>query len=49
MIVKLLKERCTSVSEVKGIGWKPMALGVCIDTSVVFVALAAQAVLLKMI
>lgn len=37
----------TSVSEVKGIGWKPMALGVCIDTSVVFVALAAQAVLLK--
>ena len=39
----------TSVSEVKGIGWKPMALGVCIDTSVVFVALAAQAVLLKMI
>ena len=38
----------TSVSEVKGIGWKPMALGVSIDTSVVFVALAAQAVLLKM-
>ena len=37
----------TSVSEVKGIGWKPMALGVSIDTSVVFVALAAQAVLLK--
>ena len=39
----------TSVSEVKGIGWKPMALGVSIDTSVVFVALAAQAVLLKML
>lgn len=38
----------TSVSEVKGIGWKPMALGVSIDMSVVFVALAAQAVLLKM-
>lgn len=37
----------TSVSEVKGIGWKPMALGVSIDTSVVFVALAAQAVLLR--
>ena len=31
------------------IGWKPMALGVSIDMSVVFVALAAQAVLLKMI
>jgi len=38
----------TSVDEVKGVGWKPMALGVTIDTSVVFVALAAQAVLQRL-
>ena len=35
----------TSMEEVKGVGWKPMFLGVTIDTSVVFVALAVQAVL----
>ena len=39
----------TSVDEVKGVGWKPMALGVTIDTSVVFVALAAQAVLPRLV
>jgi uncharacterized integral membrane protein (TIGR00698 family) len=37
----------TSVREVKGVGWKPMLLGVCIDTSVVFVSLGAQAILQK--
>ncbi len=35
----------TSLNEVKGVGWKPMLLGVMIDTSVVFVALGAQALL----
>lgn len=35
----------TSVQEIKGVGWKPMVLGVCIDTSVVFVALGVQAIL----
>ncbi len=35
----------TSLNEVKGVGWKPMLLGVLIDTSVVFVALGAQALL----
>jgi len=35
----------TSFGEVKNVGWKPMALGVTIDTSVVFVALGAQALL----
>lgn len=38
----------TSVQEVKGVGWKPMLLGICIDTSVVFVALGAQALLQKL-
>lgn len=38
----------TSVQEIKGVGWKPMLLGVSIDTSVVFVALGAQALLQKM-
>lgn len=38
----------TSISEVKGVGWKPMVMGVCIDTSVVFVALGAQALLQKL-
>lgn len=38
----------TSFQEVKGVGWKPMALGVSIDTSVVFVALAAQAILQRL-
>lgn len=38
----------TSLQEVKGIGWKPMILGVCIDTSVVFVALGAQALLQRL-
>ncbi len=38
----------TSISEVKGVGWKPMVLGVCIDTSVVFVALGVQAILQKL-
>lgn len=38
----------TSIQEVKGVGWKPMLLGVCIDTSVVFVALGAQAILQKL-
>lgn len=38
----------TSIQEVKGVGWKPMLLGVCIDTSVVFVALGAQALLQKL-
>jgi uncharacterized integral membrane protein (TIGR00698 family) len=38
----------TSFQEVKGVGWKPMFLGVTIDTSVVFVALAAQAVLQRL-
>lgn len=38
----------TSVQEVKGVGLKPMVLGVCIDTSVVFVALGAQALLQKL-
>ncbi len=38
----------TSIEEVKGVGWKPMFLGVTIDTSVVFVALAAQALLQKL-
>jgi uncharacterized integral membrane protein (TIGR00698 family) len=38
----------TSISEVKGVGWKPMILGVCIDTSVVFVSLGAQAFLQKL-
>lgn len=38
----------TSVQEVRGVGWKPMFLGVCIDTSVVFVSLGAQAVLQKL-
>jgi len=38
----------TSVQEVKGVGWKPMLLGVCIDTSVVFVSLGAQALLQKL-
>lgn len=38
----------TSLQEVKGVGWKPMFLGVTIDTSVVFVALAAQAVLQRL-
>lgn len=32
----------TNFNEVKGIGWKPMALGVCIDSIVVVVALLAQ-------
>jgi len=35
----------TSLNEVKGVGWKPMLLGVLIDTSVVLVALGAQALL----
>lgn len=35
----------TSVQEVKGVGIKPMILGVTIDTSVVLVALGAQALL----
>ncbi|WRS27365.1 putative sulfate exporter family transporter [Oscillospiraceae bacterium MB08-C2-2] len=35
----------TSFQEIKGIGWKPMLLGVSIDTSVVFVALGAQALI----
>lgn len=38
----------TSIQEVKGVGWKPMLLGVSIDTSVVFVALGAQALLQKL-
>ena len=38
----------TSFQEVKGVGWKPMALGVAIDTSVVFVALAMQAILQRL-
>lgn len=38
----------TSIQEVKGVGWKPMFLGVAIDTSVVFVALAAQAILQRL-
>lgn len=38
----------TSIQEVKGIGLKPMFLGVAIDTSVVFVALAMQAVLQRL-
>lgn len=38
----------TSLKEIKGIGWKPMILGVCIDTSVVFVALGAQALLQRL-
>lgn len=38
----------TSLQEVKGVGWKPMALGVCIDTSVVLVALGAQALLQRL-
>lgn len=38
----------TSIKEVKGVGWKPMALGVCIDTSVVFVSLGVQALLQKL-
>ncbi len=38
----------TSVQDVKGIGLKPMVLGVCIDTSVVFVSLGAQALLQKL-
>lgn len=35
----------TSLREIKDVGWRPMLLGVCIDTSVVFVALGAQALL----
>ena len=38
----------TSIQEIKGVGLKPMVLGVCIDTSVVFVALGAQALLQKL-
>lgn len=38
----------TSVQEVKDVGLKPMLLGVSIDTSVVFVALGAQALLQKL-
>lgn len=38
----------TSIGEVKDVGWKPMLLGVCIDTSVVFVSLAAQAILQRL-
>ena len=38
----------TSLQEVKGVGIKPMVLGVCIDTSVVFVALGAQALLQRL-
>lgn len=38
----------TSFHEVKGVGWKPMALGVSIDTAVVFVSLAAQAILQRL-
>ncbi|MGI6623958.1 MAG: YeiH family protein [Limnochordia bacterium] len=38
----------TSMEEVKGIGWRPMFLGVTIDTSVVFVALGAQALLQRL-
>ena len=38
----------TSVQEVKGVGWKPMFLGVAIDSSVVFVALGAQALLQRL-
>jgi len=38
----------TSFQEVKGVGWKPMALGVAIDTSVVFVALGMQALLQRL-
>jgi uncharacterized integral membrane protein (TIGR00698 family) len=38
----------TSIKEVKGVGWKPMVMGVCIDTSVVFVSLGAQALLQKL-
>ena len=38
----------TSIKEVKGVGWKPMLLGVCIDTSVVFVSLGVQAILQKL-
>lgn len=37
----------TSISELKGVGIKPMVLGVSIDTLVVVVALVMQAVLLK--
>lgn len=38
----------TSVQDVKDVGIKPMLLGVTIDTSVVFVALGAQALLQKL-
>jgi uncharacterized integral membrane protein (TIGR00698 family) len=38
----------TSFQEVKGVGWKPMFLGVAIDSSVVVVALAMQAVLQRL-
>ncbi|MGI6176042.1 MAG: YeiH family protein [Christensenellales bacterium] len=38
----------TSVQEVKGVGLKPMLLGVSIDTSVVFVALGVQSLLQKL-
>ena len=38
----------TSVQDVKDVGLKPMLLGVSIDTSVVFVALGAQALLQKL-
>ena len=38
----------TSLKEVKGVGWKPMFLGVCIDSSVVFVSLGAQAILQRL-
>lgn len=38
----------TSVQEVKGVGWKPMLLGVCIDNAVVFVALGVQALLQRL-
>lgn len=38
----------TSLQEVKGVGWKPMLLGVSIDTSVVLIALGAQAILQKL-
>lgn len=39
----------TSIKEVAGIGIKPMVAGVIIDTSVVFVALFAQALILQFI
>lgn len=39
----------TSISDVKEVGFKPMLLGVTIDTSVVFVSLFAQALLQRLL